>query len=361
MKMNIYPNNMNVNDREVQQVKSNKSSVVVILVVILGLLALGVGTYFVLDDILDFNNKEKVIDTKSEDEPKKEEEKVTITPILYEVSKDGVSNKMYLFGSIHVADERAYPLPDEVLSAYNSSDSLAVEIDVVAFSKNLSLQMEALKILLLYDGTTVKDHLNLDTYNLLINYLKENKMYNKAYESYKPAMMYTLVTSIQAELSKLDANKGIDMYFLEKAYKDKKEILEIESAKSQYEMLGRLPDKLFDYFIKYSIENEEEMISGTIDLYVGWLSGNQELILENDDEVPVAEMEGYEDIENLLEQYNLEMIDKRNELMVNKAKEYFDSGKNTFYVVGLAHIIGEGGLAQVLEQQGYNVKLIEYK
>lgn len=298
------------------------------------------------------------------DEPKEEKDD-EITPLLYEVTKDGSNNKMYLFGSIHVADDRAYPLPDEVMNAYEESDTLAVEVDVVEFSSNLSLQMNTLKTLLLNDGTTVKEHLEADTYEMMIKYLKDNKMYNSAYDYYKPAIHYSLITSLQAEGTGLKASKGIDMYFLEKAHKDKKEILEVESAVFQYQVLASLPDELFDFYIKYSIMYDEQMKKDTYELYENWLNGDIEalvLSMESEEELDdFINLEYYNELLVMLEEYNTKMIEERNELMVNKAKEYYDNSKNVFYVVGLAHIVGEDGMVNALKNAGYNVSQINYK
>src|SRR5688572_17338730 len=40
------------------------------------------------------------------------------------------TNTVYLLGSIHVATEDMYPLPDEILKAFAASKALAVEVDL---------------------------------------------------------------------------------------------------------------------------------------------------------------------------------------------------------------------------------------
>ena len=82
-----------------------------------------------------FDKKHNNDDVK-QNEVEKEESKKFATPLLYEVTKNDSETKIYLFGSIHVADERAYPLPEIVMNAYNSSDSLAVEFDLISADNN---------------------------------------------------------------------------------------------------------------------------------------------------------------------------------------------------------------------------------
>lgn len=309
-------------------------------------------------------NKKHTEDTKVEEkEDNNIKEESTSTPVIYKVTKDGVDNTMYLFGSIHVADERAYPLPEIVMNAYNSSDSLAVEFDLISYSKDFNAQMASMEILLLKDGTKVNDHLSEETYNLMVDYLKENDMYNSMYDYYKPAIHYSLISSLQTELSELDSNKGIDMYFLEKAHKDNKEILEVESADLQYNLLGSMPDELYEVLIKSSVLYADQMVKDVNDLYEVWLSGDVDAILsfmqEEDD--TLKDFEDIENVEMLINNYNKALITDRNITMTNKAIEYFESGKNVFFVVGLAHIIGEDAIARNLENVGYIVEQLNYE
>lgn len=334
------------------------------LILLILLLVIGIVVFFGIkkDEFKNVSDDSSKVEDK---EVKKDEDNEEITPILYEVSKEGSNNKLYLFGSIHVADDRAYPLPDKVMKAYEESDALAVEVDVVGLTKNLNLQVDTLKVMLIPDGTTVKNCLEEETYQMMVDYLKKNKMYYSSYEYYKPALHYSLISSLQAEKTGLKATKGIDLYFLEEAYKDEKEILEIESAISQYQMLASLPDELFDFFIQNSIKHEDEMIRGTNELYENWLKGDSEELLEtlneeNSDYEEYNNVEYFDSLAGMLEEYNTKMIDERNELMLNKAKEYYGSGKDVFYVVGLAHIIGDEGLAESLKNEGYTINLVSY-
>lgn len=58
--------------------------------------------------------------------------------------------------------------------------------------------------------------------------------------------------------------------------------------------------------------------------------------------------------------YNNVMTVVRNKLMVERASEYLRDHKNVFYVVGLAHMLGDDGLVASLENRGYTVSQISY-
>lgn len=296
----------------------------------------------------------------TEKENSRDKEEANATPLLYEVTKEGRDNKIYLFGSIHMADNRAYPMNDKIMEAYNNSDSLGVEFDIVAFSKDFSKQVELMQLMLCEENKSLADYLDEETYEMLIQYLKENKSYNKIYEMYRPALLYSLISNIAGEKSKLDADKGIDNYFLKKAKKDKKEILELESSDFQYEMLVSFPDELYDLMIRESIVEEEMMINDLKALYEAWLKGDEAGFEDSED----INSEDFADIdENILrmiEEYNYKMLTERNNNMTKKVEDYFSDNKNVFVVVGAAHIVGEDAIAEQLQKKGYTVKIVEY-
>lgn len=306
----------------------------------------------------DTSLKDEDNDNKKDDE----KEKSTATPLIYEVTKGDSDTKIYLFGSIHVADDEAYPLPDLVLDAYEESDYLAVELDIIEYENDMDAQMKLAQDMLITDGKTVKDYLKKETYDKLIDYLKENNFYNSLYEYYRPVLFESLVSNIVLEKTDLSTDKGIDRYFLKQAKKDKKEILEVESAEFQNNMLLGFPDELYDFMISYTIDNEDESVKDTQKLYKIWLKGNEKEFNEylNKEEEFDLDKYDYKDLEKALENYDLELITKRNVSMADKAEEYFKDGKDVFYVVGAAHIVGDDALVELLTERGYTVKRLEY-
>ena len=317
-----------------------------ILVIILG----GVGVGYLIKE----NNAKKELEKTLANYSK---------PLLYKVTKEDSDTKIYLFGSIHLAADDAYPLPNEVINAYNNSDYLAVEFDLVSFNKDFEAQMDMVAQMLLKDNLTIKDVITEETYNLLIDYLEENNSYMNLYEYYQPAFFYSLVSNVAYEKTGLNTNNGIDKYFLDLALEQNKKIIEMESADYQTEMLLSFPNALYDLLIKYSIKHEEQLIKETNDLYKAWLKGDvntlNRLLTEEIDKDLISELSDNENELTLIDDYNQKLVTQRNNEMTEKTKKYFNEDKNVFVVVGLAHIIGEDGIAHQLKEQGYKVEQIE--
>lgn len=343
--------------------KKGSNKVWLIFIGLILLLSIIGGSFYLSKD--KFINKPNT----KEIEKDKEEQKEKATPLLYEVIKNEEDTKIYLFGSIHAADGRAYPMQDKILDAFKTSKYLAVEFDVVAFERDFSLQMELVKMLLCENGKSLKDYLSPEGYEIIIKYMKDNNIYNEAYEMYKPGMIYSLISNVTIDKSNLKSNKGIDMYFLKKAKRSKKKILEVESAESQIQLLSTMPNEVYELMIRSYISEEEQEIASLKEMYEAWLTGDIAKYLDRSKETDLDKIREslseeekiyFDKIIQLLNTYNESLLNNRNNSMTTVVDNYFKEEKNVFVVVGAAHVVGETGLVNELKKLGYTVNQVEY-
>lgn len=269
------------------------------------------------------------------------------TPLFFEVSKEGYTDKIYLLGSIHVADETVYPLPKTITNSYKESDYLAVEFDMIKYMDNIGSQMSLMQKFIYDDGTSIKDYVSEEKYNKMKQILEEVNLYSSLYDTYKPIMWETLIENASASKSGLEDEYGIDMHFLNMAKEDNKNILELESAELQYNVLLGFSDELTLKLLDDSINNYDESIEGLKELYQAYKKGNKEEI--------EALLFTDEETDELLDEYNDALITKRNIGMYKGLDKQFKKGNTIFCTVGLAHIIGEDGLVNIFKQNGYTV------
>lgn len=278
-------------------------------------------------------------------------------PLLYRVT-DKSGNVLWLFGSIHVGREDYYPLPDYVLNAFHQSDSLAVELDIVAFEKDMSAQMSAILPLVYQDGTTISDHIPKELYDKCVDILKEYNSYLSGLDIYCPAFWSSMIDSLMVAELGGDVDLGIDRHLLDLANKANKEILEIESAKFQYQMMADFDDDVQIALLESSVESYEdkkkakEDLKDMMDL---WASGDEKAFAEylaaDDEDMTEEEKQSYA-------KYEKAMLTDRNLSMAQYARQALASGKEVFICVGAAHIVGEGAVVDLLEEQGYIVECI---
>lgn len=327
--------------------KKNKAPLIIVSIIVL--LMIGLGTYFLVTKV--FNKEEK------KDEPEKQEVvKEKITPVMYEITKEGSDNKIYLFGSIHFANIPMLEFPEYVMNAYTNSKYLACEFNINKFLREVD-QEELLKDYYYVSPDSLDKHVSKEAYDKIVKYMEGLKLTEEQIKYYSLSFIDTLITEEILVKSNVGSDSGVDAHFLDKAENDGKTILEVESYEFQNNLDKSFPDRVKELEIVDAIDNKEEAINDLNELYKYWKEGNvselTKLLTELDET-------GYskEDLE-LLKDYNKKMLDDRNIGMKNKLEEYFNNGYDVFYMVGAAHLLGDKGIAKLVEQDGYTVKLVK--
>ena len=142
------------------------------------------------------------------------------------------------------------------------------------------------------------------------------------------------------------------------AYELEMEVVDIESAKFQYEMLAGFSDGLQEILLASSVESAKapEVTMETLQAMMdAWKTGDAEGILQSSDSDTTGMTE--EELA-LYDEYLNAMVVERNQSMTQFAENALDSGKEVFICVGALHVLGEGGMADLLAKQGYTVEQI---
>ena len=297
-----------------------------------------------------------------------------LTPLMWLVTApDGQT--MYLFGSIHAGTEDIYPLPDTIMDAFYSCDYLAVEVDIVAFQRNFAAQTKMAVSMLYNDGRTIEDEIDaelLERARVLIEELDISEgIPVKMFDMYKPAMWISLFEVAAVEMAGLDAKYGLDEFFLREARKQGMKILEIESIEEQLAMLLGFSEPLQNFMFAQALEVELGA-EALVELYEQWKRGDEEAITSDlkqvlDDSFYEEHKEEFEDYDEflllveLIDEFNDGLLTQRDIGMAEAAMQYMAEGKNVFYVVGLAHFLGENSVVDLLRKAGYTVERVEIK
>ncbi len=277
-------------------------------------------------------------------------------PLLYKVS-DESGNVVWLFGSIHVGEEDFYPLPDYVTDAFEGSDSLAVEFDIVAFEKDMNAQVAALQQLVYMDGTTIEDHISPELYEEAKAILEDAGLYSFALDYYLPVLWFSFIDSAFYEKVEADSTLGVDMHMINLAYEQGKDVLDVESAEFQYGMLAGFSPELQELLLESSVESyyDDDGEAQLKLMMETWQKGDEEAFDALINTPPVFEDEHEE---ALYAEYNDAMVTQRNVSMADFAEDALLSGEEVFICVGAAHIVGSGAMAELLAQRGYTVEIV---
>ena len=253
---------------------------------------------------------------------------------------------VYLLGSIHVASPDIYPLDSSIEDAFQESDKLVVEININ--------EVSPLKSLLLIEkygaypaGQGLRESLPEPLYMQLESVFSEMGIPLLTVNDYRPWVVVMMMEGLVVGEGDYSAEYGIDMHFLDRAADRDMEILELESAEYQFELLSGLPDELMILVLEMSFE--EPVSLDDIDIMF-------ELWEKGDAEGMVALMLEDVDAEPGLAPFYDAFFTERNHNMVAEIEEYLADEFIHFIVVGAGHMGSEEGLINLLDEAGYIVE-----
>ena len=298
---------------------------------------------------------------KKQEKKEEKKEEVTITPLMYEVTKEGSDNKIYLFGSVHVGKDMKFP--EYVEKAWADSDYLAVEYNILTQIEEMQVNGVDETTNYYPDGTLLKDHLDEELYTKLIELLKEKGIYDEKYEKYTVDAIEDVLSSYFVSKGGYSAFEGVDLVLLNRAKKENKQVLEVESREFQDQLFAGFPERLHVITVGGIVKDIDRGVEELNALYEAWKKGDPDKIYElsksDFSEEDLAELS--EEDQKIIEQYNIDMLDNRNVAMAEKFDMYFNSNQKVLFTVGCAHLVGPNGIAKLLEQKGYTVTQVNIK
>ena len=276
------------------------------------------------------------------------------TPLLYKVT-NASGNTLWLFGAIHLGIPEFYPLPDYVLNAFDGADTLAVEVDIIAFNKDQEARTEAVRELRYKDGSVTANHVPHDLLGKARDLLTSANLYSEAMNSYMPALWALYVDNATYRNVQPTSSLGIDRHLLNRAYEQNKPIYSIETGKFQYSVLASFSMELQALLLEEAVrKNTDGSANQTLtELAQIWAAGDEEKLskLLAEEDVPSSSKELYEE-------YFDKMFVQRNNTMTQYADSALRTGKEVFICVGAGHVVGEDGIAQQLKDMGYTVEVV---
>ncbi len=260
---------------------------------------------------------------------------------IWKISSEASS--IYLLGSIHMAKAELYPLDSSIEDAFELADNLVVEVDITQVDEMYTLQL-IMERGTYPQGEGLRNHIPSDLYAQLEEQFKELGFGIALFDMYKPWVVVVMQEELQMQALGYSAEHGIDLHFINQAAEAGKDIIELETADLQVELISSLSEELMILLLEESVENpltpeDSEM------LFEAWEDGDaveMELLL----------FEALID-EPALAPYFYTMIDQRNLNMAEIIEGFLADDETYFIVVGAGHLVGDNGLINILDERGY--------
>lgn len=256
---------------------------------------------------------------------------------------------VYLLGSIHLADETFYPLRKEMITAYENSDALVVEADILKAESDTTLQQQIMQESLYPPEDNLKNHLSADVYQQLQGWLKQRNIPEPIFNRQRPAIAMITLSMVEMQLRGLNPQLGIDRHFLLRAHENSKPVLELESVIEQLRMLNRLDNP--DLYLKQTLEQLAEMDEFVPRMKTSWKNGNIDALYQ------LVIAEGLEEHPEFASLYDA-LFFQRNRTMAASIQKMSKNHSALFVIVGAGHLVGEKSVTDLLQKQGFEISQI---
>ncbi|WP_131538841.1 TraB/GumN family protein [Pedobacter nototheniae] len=252
--------------------------------------------------------------------------------LLWQISGKGLKKPSFLFGSMHVKDNRVFNFSDSVMKAIESCSGFVMEIHPDSLIKSILTPNVSNGI----DEKVEKMLSKEQKADLMRRFEKKNGYTPDSSVLSNPILISSLMDKDRSRPD--DMQTFVDAYLYGIARTMKKKVFGLEEPKDQLNTLYDSEEKI-SAILDQDEEAEDSALEEMIELYA---SGNL-------DEVTDLINDGYMD--------KIELT-ARNKVMINGIIKLLKT-ENVFITVGVAHLPNKDGLIALLKDAGYTVKPVE--
>jgi uncharacterized protein len=257
------------------------------------------------------------------------------------VSRDST---VYLLGSVHLLKPDIYPLSEAMEQAFVDSSKLVLEVNLDSLNSP-DAQRIVLAKALLPAGKTLTEILSPATYQAVRQKVEALGLDIEALKRMKPWFLSLSLVTLKMQQLGYEAQHGVDRHFFERAKKMKKDVLGLETADFQLNLLDSLPAKTQEESLLQTLKELDQFETEFEQIMHAWATG-QEKQLSN---LLLESFKEYPDI-------YAKLISERNRNWLPKIESHLQGGIKTLVVVGAAHLVGRDGVVELLKQKGYSVE-----
>jgi uncharacterized protein len=265
---------------------------------------------------------------------------------LFEVRKGAQSS--LLFGTIHVGRPEFYPLPASRQSRMAAFDALVLEADVTDSARAISATQKFAMYGTGEDG--LDKRLPPELLKRVDDVLARNQLERAPMMRMKPWMLGTVLTLFEAAQAGYVPGLAAEAYVIRMAKSGNKPILEFEGIEQQFSLFENAAWATQVAYLEDALKAvESKSARREINRIVqAWETADRPAL-----ERLLAEMRTQTSVGA---RFTVETILLgRHDAMVRRIETLMADGRNYLFAVGALHLVGPGGLVEMLKARGYTV------
>ncbi len=262
--------------------------------------------------------------------------------LLWQVSRDDKS--IFLLGSIHFLRKENYPLNPAILTAFDASKRLVLEIDLNRASAE-STQRATLEKATYQDGTNLAQNVGAETYEMASRRANELGLDMRILNPMKPWFAALTMVAINLQRMGLDPKLGVDRHLAERAKNSGKPTSGLETLESQLGIFDQLSKREQELMLRETVEELERLNRDVNEIVQSWLKGDESRLTK----LLLTGMQEYPDL------YEKVLVE-RNRRWLAEIEKLVQQGSGAMVVVGAAHLLGKDSVVEMLKARGYSVE-----
>lgn len=254
------------------------------------------------------------------------------------------TNTDYFLGSIHMLKKECYPLDSVIQNAYNDAQILVFEVNIDS-SQSPGIQQKIMIKAMAQDGKSLKERLRSETYERAAKEIQKAGADIAQFSMFEPWFFSISLMALKIQKLGFNPSYGIDYHFFNKAKKDQKQILSLETIDFQISLFDELDYKDQEAMVQQTLD-EIDLLEEELDTMIAlWTEGNAEQLAN-------MVLENFKDYPHIYDKFLLQ----RNKKWITTIESLLKDKKNSLIITGTAHLLGDKGVLSLLEKKGYIIE-----
>jgi uncharacterized protein YbaP (TraB family) len=193
-------------------------------------------------------------------------------------------------------------------------------------------------------GETLDQYLSAGTYAAFSNHVVKIGLPAEMFNQFRPMMAAAALSMIELQKLGVSPDQGVDKHFSERAVKDGKQLVALESVDFQMDLFTGFSKAEDELVMKSGVKDIDNMANDFKDMVKAWKTGDGAKLEKFLNEAMLEAPAVYK-----------RLLTDRNRNWLPKLDELLRGNKNAIVIVGAGHLVGNEGVVELLKKKGFKV------
>jgi uncharacterized protein len=275
-------------------------------------------------------------------------------PLLWKIERAGRPTS-YLFGTVHLTDERVTKLSPAVEQALSQSKTVALEVSDISEKATATVIAQSAPLVMFTDGRRLDGLLSGTEYDTVKRIISRSGMPSDLAALFKPWIVTMIMSVSDCERTSIQQGaRVLDMKIAEVGKARGLQVVGLETIPEQLQALAAVPEPQQLDMLRASLkfaDRTNDMMETLVQLYL-----ERKISAALPFQIAIAKQVGIGN--EAFAGFQEKLLTERNIKMRTTAEPLLEQG-GVFIAIGALHLPGKQGLVALLREAGYTVTPIE--